>query len=406
METNRLDALTVKRKSLKRGMYADGGGLYLKVAKGGSKQWIFRYRKAGKLIDMGLGGTGSTTLAAARTEAGNARGALARGKDPLQIKKAERAAEAVAKARGITFEAAAEKCIAARKPAWRSAKHADQWTATLKTYAYPQLGAMPVSEIEVGDVLKVVEPIWTSKTETASRVRQRIEAVLDYARARGYRTGDNPARWRGHLEQILPARTKVQKVKHQPAMAYGEVPAFATKLGKQRGSAAQALRFLILTAARSGEVTGADWNEIDLKSETWSVPAGRIKSGRAHRVPLNKQAVEILEGIKVRKGPLFKNGEDKGLSSGAFRALLDRMKVKDVVPHGFRSSFRDWAAERTNYPREVAEAALAHVTGDKVEAAYRRSDLFEKRRRLMNEWGRYCSTPAVGGKVLQMRKKA
>jgi integrase len=416
MRLNRLKALDLTRSKLKSGMHADGGGLYLRIAQGGSKQWIFRYRKGGRLIDMGLGGVNSVSLARARGRAGEARSLLASGKDPLGEKHSQRASNALAKARGVTFEAAARQCIASRKAGWRSAKHAAQWTATLETakhaaqwtatletYAFPLIGALPVSEVQVSDVLRVLEPIWTTKAETASRVRQRIEGVLDYAGARGYRQGDNPARWRGHLAQILPARSKVQRVRHQPAMPYNEVPAFISSLRQQGGTAALALQFLILTAARSSEVTGAEWSEIDLRDATWNVPAGRIKSGRAHRVPLSKHATAILEKLSGRKGPLFKNAKDRSLSSGAFRALLERMKVDGVVPHGFRSSFRDWAAERTNYPREVAEAALAHVTGDKVEAAYRRSDLFEKRRRLMGEWGAFCSKPASTAKVLKIR---
>jgi integrase len=404
MRLNRLKALDVTRSKLKSGMHADGGGLYLRVATGGSRQWIFRYRKAGKLIDMGLGGTVAVGLAEARSKAADARSLLAEGKDPLAKKRDLRASEVVAKARNLAFETLAQQCIASRKSSWRNTKHAAQWTSTLKTYAFPMIGRLSVSEVAVGDVLKVLEPIWTTKTETASRVRQRIETVLDYARARGYRQGDNPARWRGHLAQILPARSRVVRVKHQPALPYAEVPNLVARLRKQEGVAAQALQFLIFTAARSSEVTGASWSEIDLKTATWTVPPTRVKSGRAHRVPLCKQVMDILTALTHRKGIVFQNAKEIGLSSGAFRALLDRMDIEDVVPHGFRSSFRDWAAERTNYPREVAEAALAHVTGDKVEAAYRRSDLFEKRRRLMTEWANFCSKPVAVGKVLTIRR--
>jgi integrase len=403
MRLNRLKALDVTRSKLRPGMHSDGGGLYLRVASGGSRQWIFRYRKAGRLVDMGLGGVVAVSLAHARSKAADARSLLAEGKDPLAQRNDQRASEALSMARGITFEVVAGQCINSRRLSWRNEKHAAQWTSTLETYAYPVIGRLPVSEIDVGDVLKVLEPIWTTKTETASRVRQRIETVLDYARARSYRNGDNPARWRGHLAQILPPRMKVQRVKHQPALPYNEVPSLLSGLLNQNGIAALALRFLILTAARSSEVTGATWNEIDLKNAIWTVPAERIKSARAHRVPLSKQALKILTAFPQRQGIIFKNAKERGLSSGAFRALLDRMDITDVVPHGFRSSFRDWAAERTNYPREVAEAALAHVTGDKVEAAYRRSDLFEKRRRLMNEWAIFCTRPILHDKVVKFR---
>ena len=409
MHLNKLTALKVERAHLKPGMHGDGGGLYLRVAPGGSRQWMFRYRKRGKLTDMGLGGVTSLTLSDARQKAAEARKLLAEGKDPLAARQAADAAQAVARARGVTFEAVARQCIDARKSGWRNAKHAAQWLSSLETYAFPIFGAVPVADVDVTMVLRVLEPIWDTKTETASRVRQRIETVLDYARVRNLRGGDNPARWKGHLAEVLPARSKVQRVVHHPSMPYPQIPAFMARLRRQSGAAAMALEFLILTAARTGEVIGATWDEIDLKTGTWAVPGTRIKAKRLHRVPLSTRALEILRSLPHREGYLFPGQKaGKGLSSGAFDALLDRMKIDDFVTHGFRSSFRDWAAERTNYPREVAEAALAHVTGDKVEAAYRRTDLFEKRRRLMRDWANFCSTQdtARAGKVVSLQARS
>jgi integrase len=405
MELKRLRALDVTRTNLEPGMHPDGGGLYLRVAQGGSRQWIFRYRKAGKLTDMGLGGVASVSLTQAREQAAEARSMLVAGKVPLAAKKERKAFQHVAQTRGVTFERAARDCIEARKSGWRNAKHAAQWTATLETYAFPTMGKVPVAEIDITMVLRVLQPIWDKKTETASRVRQRIEAVLDYAKVRELRTGDNPARWKGHLSGVLPARTKVQKVQHQPAMPYREVPSFIARLNGQQGVTALALEFLILTAARSAEVTGAAWDEVDLKTATWTIPGNRIKAGREHKVPLSKRAMDIVKTLPHVESHIFSGlKQGSGLSSGAFRALLERMGVEDIVPHGFRSSFRDWAAEQTNYPREVAEAALAHVTGDKVEAAYRRSDLFEKRRKLMEAWASYCE-PRKSAKVLPLKRR-
>jgi len=402
MELKRLRALDVSRANLKPGMHPDGGGLYLKVAAGGSRQWIFRYRKAGKLTDMGLGGAASVSLMQARQQAAEARSMLVAGKMPLVAKKEQRAFQHAAQARGVTFEQAARDCIEARKSGWRNAKHAAQWTATLETYAFPTMGRVPVAEVDITMVLRVLQPIWDKKTETASRVRQRIEAVLDYAKVRELRTGDNPARWKGHLAGVLPPRTKVQKVQHQPAMPYRDVPSFIARLNGQQGVTALALEFLILTAARSAEVTGATWNEIELKAATWTIPGSRIKAGREHKVPLSKRAMDIFMSLPRVDDHIFPGqSRGNGLSSGAFRALLERMGVDGIVPHGFRSSFRDWAAEQTNFPREVAEAALAHVTGDKVEAAYRRSDLFDKRRKMMEAWATYC-VPRRSAKVVPL----
>jgi integrase len=299
-------------------------------------------------------------------------------------------------AKGMTFRACAERYIEAHKAGWRNPKHALQWMSTLASYAYPVFGDLPVKAIDVGLVMKAVEPIWATKTETASRLRGRIESVLDWAAARGYRHGDNPARWRGHLDKLLPKRAKMQRVQHHPALAYDEVGAFMDALRSQGGIAARALAFCILTATRTSETLNARWDEIDLAAKLWVIPAGRIKAGKEHRVPLSAPALAILRQLaETRSGEfVFPGGKGgKPLSNMALLALLKRMERSDLTVHGFRSAFRDWAAERTHYPREVAEMALAHAIGDKVEAAYRQGDLFEKRRRLMEEWARFCASP-------------
>ena len=388
------------------GMHADGGGLYLQVTPTGGKSWLYCYMLNGRNREMGLGPLHSVGLADARRKAAEARRLRAEGVDPIEAREAERAKAALEAARAITFKKAAEQYIEAHRAGWRNAKHADQWSSTLETYAYPVLGSLPVQDIDVPLVLKVLEPIWKTKTETASRVRGRIEAVLDWATVRGYRHGDNPARWRGLLENVLPQRSKVQRVEHHPALPYAEIGAFVAALRKQEGISARALEFAILTAARTGEVIGTRWGEFDLAEKAWTIPAERMKAGREHRIPLAPRALEILAAVKpLAQVPrsqaeaeafVFPGGRrGKPLSNMAMLKLLERMGRDDLTAHGFRSTFRDWAAERTSYPREVAEMALAHSVGDKAEAAYRRGDLFEKRRRLMNEWARFCGTIAA-----------
>jgi integrase len=409
----RLSALAVSRAN-KPGMYADGNGLYLRVAANGGRAWVLRYMLEGRAREMGLGPLAAVSLAEARKRALEARRLKSEGIDPIAAKVARRAAAAAERAKAVTFKAAAETYIDSHKAGWRNTKHAKQWTNTLTTYAFPVLGKLPVGEIDAGLVMKVLEPIWQKKTETASRVRMRLEAVLDWAIARGYRKGDNPARWKGHLENLLPKRGKVQQVKHHPALPYREVGAFVADLRNQDGFAALALELLILTASRTSEVLGASWDEIDLKATTWVIPAGRIKAGREHRVPLSAPAVAVLTKLKDARQTLpdgtlcpwvFPGVKGRHLSNGAILALLRRMKRNDITPHGFRSTFRDWAAEQTAFPREVAEMALAHTIGNKVEAAYRRGDLLEKRKRLMGAWASYCNTvPAEGAKVLPMRQ--
>lgn len=388
---HRLTALGIRQKK-KPGLYADGGGLYLRVSPTGARSWVFRYRQRGGRHDKGLGSVAAVSLAQARRKAGDDRTTLSEGRDPIQDR---RQSEAALMAGSVTFKDCAEAYIRAHKDGWRNAKHAVQWGASLEAYVYPVFGALPVGEIDIPHVMRALEPIWKVKTETASRVRGRIEAVLDWARVSGYRSSDNPARWRGQLANLLPARARVRPVQHHPALPYAEIGNFMQDLRGQEGEAARALEFLILTAARTGEVIGANWDEINFETATWTIPASRIKAGKDHRVPLSPPAIKLLKAqAEVRQSSwLFAGGKQgRPLSSNAMLALLRRMERSDLTAHGFRSTFRDWAAELTNYPREIAEAALAHRIPDPTERAYRRGDLFAKRARLMAEWARYCDT--------------
>ncbi|HEX3663797.1 MAG TPA: integrase arm-type DNA-binding domain-containing protein [Rhizomicrobium sp.] len=388
----RLKALTVERSLKKPGMYCDGGGLWLCVSSTSAGSWIFRYQLQGKAREMGLGSARDISLQEARIAAAAARKVKAMGSDPLEERKrivAERRAEA---ARAISFKQSAESYIDAHRAGWKNAKHAAQWTATLSTYAYPTIGGLPVAAVDVALVHKVLSPIWTTKPETASRVRGRIESILDWATTRGYRIGENPARWRGHLENLFPKRSKIRKVEHHAALPYSEIPEFMTSLAQQAGEGARALLFAILTAARTGEVIGARGAEIDTRAGVWTVPADRMKAGREHRVPLGPSALALRVEESDPMDYAFKGAKrGRPLSNMALLATLRRMNRGDLTAHGFRSTFRDWAAEQTSFPNEVVEAALAHTIADKVEAAYRRGDLFEKRRRLMEAWDRYCS---------------
>jgi integrase len=384
-------------------MYADGGGLYLQVTASGAKSWIYRFMLNGRAREMGLGPFHTISLAEARERARDCRKLRLDGIDPIEARGAKRAEERLAAATAMTFEQCAERYIAAHRSGWRNPKHAAQWPSTLAAYAHPVFGSLPVQVVDLGLVMKVLEPIWQTKPETASRVRGRIEAVLDWATVRGYRKGENPARWRGHLDKLLPARGKVRKVEHHPTLPYDEMGDFISALRAQEGAAARALEFLILTAARTNEVIGARWQEFDLEGKLWIVPADRIKGGKEHRVPLSGAALKIVEAMnETREGEfVFPGGKaGKPLSNMAMLKVLERMTRTDLTAHGFRSTFRDWAAERTSYPREVAEMALAHTVGDKVEAAYRRGDLFAKRRRLMEEWARHCELTKTTGKVV------
>jgi integrase len=394
---NRLTAVSVA-KTTKPGRYADGLGLYLFVGPTGSKSWVYRYRKAGRLHDAGLGALHTVSLAEARAKALDLRKMRLDGRDPLEEKATKRARSAIADAKAATFEQCAEAFIAAHKAGWRGPKSAAQWSASLATYAFPVFGSLPVQAVDLALIMRAIEPIWTTKPETASRVRQRVESVLDWATVRGYRQGDNPARWRGHLDNLLPKKSKVRAVKHHAALPYINIADFVIELRSRRAISARALEFAILTGTRTSEAIGARWEEINLVERLWTVPSGRMKAGKEHRIPLSDAALAILvELAKVRHGAFVFPGQAGPIKEGAMRMLLQYMGRADLTVHGFRSSFRDWAAERTNFPREVAEMALAHAVDSAVEAAYRRGDLFQKRRQLMDAWGRYCASPATDG---------
>ncbi len=397
--------------------FGDGDGLYLQVAPGDTKSWLFRYTLHGKAREMGLGAVGElpdgVPLAKARILASEARAKLRAEIDPIAARQTERVARVRAETEAAerTFKAAATALVASKQSGWRNGKHGAQWLATLESYAYPVIGDMPVAEVGTDDVLRVLRPIWERVPETASRVRQRIEAVLDAARVKGWRTGENPARWKGHLAGELPQPRKVKRVQHRPALAWQDMGAFIAALAERDGTAGQALRFVILTAARTGEVRGMRWREVDLDAKVWTVPGDRMKAGKLHRVALSPAAVAVLAEFR----PLMKQSGDlvfpggrqgKALSDMALSEVVRRMNEggeegapprwrdaegRAVVPHGFRSTFRDWAGETRPEGREVVEAALAHTVKDKAEAAYARSDLLEKRRPLMNAWAEQCA---------------
>lgn len=406
--SNALTPLAVK--NAKPGRHADGGGLHLLVKESGARSWVYRFMLKGKARDIGLGaasGPETISLATARDKAAALRLQVKAGVDPLAERQRE-ASEALASAQaaqiaGITFKAVAEAYVAANEASWRNDKHRQQWRNTLASYVYPVMGELPVADIGTAHVLKILEPIWQGKPETASRIRGRIETVLDAAKARGYRDGENPARWRGHIAQILPVRSRLTRGHHK-ALPYDAIPAFIGALRAREAMAALALEFVILTATRTGEVLGATWAEVDLDKAIWTVPATRMKAGKEHRIPLSPRAVEILEVVKpLGKDSLFPADKGGKLSTMAMAMLLRRMKL-DCTVHGFRSGFRDWAAECTGYAHEVCEMALAHVIGNKSEAAYRRGDLFDKRRRLMADWATYCASDgAAGAKVTPIR---
>jgi integrase len=404
----RLSALAAKAAS-QPGLHPDGNGLYLHVGAAGSKSWILRYRHGGRRHDIGLGPYPLISLADARQRANQRRRLLVDGIDPLAERRAKRAAEAVERNKAITLRQAAESYIDAHAAGWRGGRQEAQWRHSLTAYVYPTIGELPVQAIDTASVLSVLKPIWNAKTETATRVRERIEAVLSSATAAGYRSGDNPAKWRGHLDSLLPKRSKVKPVEHHPAMLYGEVGTFLAELRVDTKIAARALEFLVLTAARSGEVLQARWDEVDLPSRLWTVPAERAKSGREHRVPLSAAAVAIVKAMaEIRLNEYLFPGRRDPLARTALFDQLRRMGRGDTTTHGFRSTFRSWAAERTNFPREVAEMALSHTVGDTVERAYQRSDMFEKRRQIMDAWARFCDMTATvtGGseKVVTLRR--
>lgn len=408
----RLTALKVE-KAKEPGMYPDGGGLYLRVTTEGARNWVLRYMLDRRPRWMGLGPLALYGLQEARARALDARRKRHDGIDPIEARRAERARQRLDAAKAITFGEVAASYIASHKAGWRNDKHVAQWEATLSTHAAPIM-SLPVQSIDTALVLKAVQPIWASRPETASRLRGRIENILDFAKVREFRDGENPARWRGHLDKLLPARSKVREVKHHSALPYAELPAFLACLREQEGVAARALEFTILTAARTGESMGAAWGELNWSEKLWTIPGTRMKGGKEHRVPLGDRALTILREMKpsdnipdAAEQFVFSGGKPgRPLSNMAFLMLLRRMGRTDLTAHGFRSSFRDWAAERTNFPSEVVEMALAHVIGNKVEAAYRRGDLFEKRRRLMQQWATFCTTAQeLQGNISLLRQK-
>jgi len=386
--TGRLTALKVERAK-RPGMYADGGGLYLQVTEGGAS-WVYRYMLAGRAREMGLGPLALYGLSEARTVAQDARRLRHQGIDPIEARRAARAQTRLDAAKTVTFQQCAERYIASHRAGWRNPKHAEQWESSLRRFAFPVIGALSVQAIDTALVMKVIEPIWEEKTETASRLRGRIESILSWAKVHGYRTGENPARWKDHLNNLLPERSRVRKGEHYAAMPYDDLPAFLIELRKKQGIDARALEFTILTAARVSEVVGARWSEIS--GDVWTIPAERMKGSKSHRVPLSRRAMELLEALPYNRELIFPGPKfGRALNINAPRKLLIGMGHRITV-HGFRSSFRDWAAERTNFPSEAAEMALAHVVGSKVETAYRRGDMFEKRRRLMQQWATFCTT--------------
>lgn len=388
-----LSALEVGRL-VSSGNHAIGGvaGLYLYVNDAGARSWVLRTMVGGKRRHMGLGGFPDVPLAQAKEKARKARDEISRGIDPIAQRKAATSLLLAQQVMEKTFEQAAEGYLEAHEDTWKNPKHRTQWANSLKTYAYPFMGKLLVRDVHQEHVLSALEPIWKTKTETASRVRGRIESVLDWSTVRKFRTGENPARWKGHLDMLLAAPGKIQKVEHHRALPIDEMQSFLADLRKREGTAARALEFLILCASRSGEVRGATWAEVDLDAKVWTIPGERMKAGKEHRVPLTESTIQILntqlhqENDKV----IFNAPRGGPLSDMAMTAVMRRMKV-DAVPHGFRSTFRDWAREHTNYPRDLAEQALAHVLENKVEAAYRRGDALEKRRQMMHEWSVFCN---------------
>ena len=387
-----------KVTTAKAGKYSDGGNLYLIVSETGARKWVLRFTWRGRAKEMGLGTPATVPLADAREKAASARRKIAQGLNPIDERK---------RTGGVpTFGEVADEVREALSAGFRNEKHKAQWKSTLETYAAP-LRAKPVDTVATDDVLAVLKPIWTTKAETASRVRGRIEKVLDAAKAKGFREGENPARWRGHLDHLLPRPSKLARG-HHAAMPYDEVAGFVADLRGREALAALALELCILTAARSGEILGMRWDEIDLDKKVWTVPAHRMKAGREHRVPLSQRATDILARLSEgRSGDFVFPGQrrDKPLSNKAMELMLRRMKIENATVHGFRSSFRDWAGNETGYPRELIETALAHVIGDKAEQAYRRSDALEKRRQLMEAWASYCAADPTE-KVVPFRGKA
>lgn len=412
-QINRLSARGVISKR-KPGYYADGGGLYLQVSDAGTKSWIFRYMlktlsKTGKPMsrEMGLGSLITFTLEEARERATAQRKLLADGIDPIEARKARRAQESIDAGKIKTFDECAAAYIKTMRSSWKNKKHAEQWQNTIATYASPTIGKLPVHLVDVDRVVKVLDPIWTKKRETAGRLRGRIEKILNWAKGRGYRSGDNPAAWRGTLENQLPKQKRSSSIEHHPALPWKRIAKLIGELRKQEGVSARALEFTILTASRTSEVLLAKPAEFDFAENVWNVPKERMKGEITHRVPLSPRAAEIVKAMmKEHPGEFVFPGRDNGpLSNMAMLELLRRMGYGDFTVHGFRSTFRDWTADETNYTRSVCEAALAHKLKDLTEASYRRTDLLERRRPLMLDWAKFCEPDNGAGKVLPMRRK-
>lgn len=401
---------TLVSKQKTPGYYGDGGGLWLQVSAAGTKSWVFRFTINGKAREMGLGAVHTIGLADARERAAECRRQVLDGLDPIEARNTRRQTmQAAAARKALTFDQAAEAYIEAHRAGWRNAKHADQWTATLNTYASPVLGALPVEAVDTALVLKVLQPIWSTKTETASRLRGRIEAVLAFGDKREDRERLNPARWKGHLDKLLAKPEKLAKVEHHPALPHEQIGEFMRRLRSEEGTAARAVEFIILTACRTSEALNASVGEFDLKAKVWTIPAERMKAEKEHRVPLSDAALVLTAGMNPEQGSAFVfpgAKEGRPLSNMAGLQLLKRMGYGQYTVHGFRSTFRTWAAEKTNFPREVAEAALAHQLKDKVEAAYQRADLVQKRAKLMQAWADYCSRVISPAEVIELPNRA
>lgn len=392
-------------KAGKAGSHSDGGGLILRLNGKGSANWLHRYQMNGKRRDMGLGSYPIVSLADARAKVAEARKLIADGKDPITERDRQAALRAYQAASGVTFEQVAAYYLDSNLESWKNAKHRYQWQSTLSTYVYPVIGHKSIQDVTTEDVLKILNPIWLEKPETASRVRGRVEIILNAAKVRGLRTGDNPAAWRGHLEGVLAKRNKSQQVKHHAAMPFDDLPNFMQELKQQIAYSAKALQFLILTACRTSEVCNATWNEIDLDAQVWTIPAERMKAGQAHRIPLTPSMVDLLESLHRDGSPFLFRGQDsnKPISTGTMAALLRRMGYNQYTVHGFRSTFRDWAGECTHHPRDVCEQALAHTLESKTEASYRRGDSFNKRRVLMEEWCVFATTPVDNSNLVRFK---
>ena len=430
---NKLSALTINQKN-EPGYYLDGAGLYLQVSKSSTKSWVFKYTLDNRSREMGLGSLLTVSLAEARDAARQARLQLIQHQDPITMRDAAIKARQFENAKRITFDECSKQYINTHRDGWKNAKHAEQWTNSLTTYCSPIMGSIYAADIDTGLVLKCLEPIWTTKTETATRIRGRVEKILDWARTRGYRSGENPARWKGHLEFSLAAPNAIAEVEHHPALPYKQIAAFIKDMAAREGVSARALEFGILTATRSGDIRGATWGEIDFDDKVWSIPVERMKKVKSplqkveifHCVPLVDRAIEILEQRRTEAGKIkhdgvvFANAKNGQLSDATLKAVIERMnKRKDgpiwidpycggrqVTPHGMRAAFSTWAAECTNHTREIREKALAHVIGDETERAYQRGDLLEKRRLLMNDWANYCAKPLGGDNVVGIMSKS